>query len=59
LHPEHSEIAYVPRDTMEIKDLETAKKAMKLMDALDEHEDIQKVSANFVIVPEILAQLED
>jgi len=44
---------------MEIKDLETAKKAMKLMDALDEHEDIQKVSANFVIVPEILAQLED
>ena len=59
LHPEHSEIAYVPRDTMEIKDLETAKKAMKLMDALDEHEDIQKVSANFVIAPEILAQLED
>lgn len=59
LHPRHAEISYVPRDLMEINDLETAKKAMKLMDALDEHEDVQKVSANFAIAPEILARLEE
>ena len=47
LHPDHSEITYVPRDTIEIKDVNTARKAMKLIDALDEHEDIQTVSANF------------
>lgn len=59
IHPQHSEIAYVPRDLMAINDLATARAAMKLMDALDEHEDIQKVSANFEISEEIMAQLEN
>mgnify|MGYP004445463523 CR=1 FL=1 len=59
LHPQHSEISYVPRDTLDINDYETARKAMRLMDALDEHEDVQKVSVNFVIAEDILAKLEE
>ena len=59
LHPEHSEITYVPRDTIEIKDVNTARKAMKLIDALDEHEDIQTVSANFTIADSIMEELEN
>lgn len=55
----HAEIQYVPRDSMVITDLNTARKALKLTDALDEHEDIQTVSANFVIAEDILAQLEE
>jgi len=58
LHPAHSEITYVPRDTIEINDLATAQKALRLTDALDEHEDIQSVSYNFVISDDVLDQLD-
>ena len=59
LHPTHSEITYVPRDTIEINDLAVAQKALRLTDALDEHEDIQSVSYNFVIAENILEQLDE
>ena len=59
IQPIHAEITYVPRDAMVIDDLSVAQKALKLTDALDEHEDIQNVSANFVIAESILAQLEE
>ena len=32
---------------------------MKLIDALDEHEDIQTVSANFTIADSIMEELEN
>ncbi|MDO5309375.1 MAG: YebC/PmpR family DNA-binding transcriptional regulator [Planctomycetia bacterium] len=56
---EHSEVTYIPKDVMTISDVNVARKALKLTDALDEHEDIQSVAANFVIAEEILAQLEN
>ena len=59
LQTQHAEITYVPRDAMVIDDINVARKALKLTDALDEHEDVQNVSANFVIAEEILAQLEE
>ncbi len=59
LQTQHAEITYVPRDAMVIDDINVARKALKLTDALDEHEDVQNVSANFVIADEILAQLEE
>ena len=59
LHPENYEITDIPLDTIEIKDVNVARKALKLMDALDEHEDIQSVSSNFVVPDDILAQLEE
>ncbi len=41
-----SEILQIPKNYVKIKG-DTAKKVMKLMEALDFHEDVQKVSANF------------
>ena len=59
LRPEVSEINQIPRDSVEISDLATARSVMRLMEALDEHEDIQTVSSNFHIADEIMAQLEE
>ena len=39
-------------------DLENARKALALVEALEEHDDIQSVSSNFDIPEEVLAQLE-
>lgn len=41
-----SEILQIPKNYVKIKG-DTAKKVIKLMEALDSHEDVQKVSANF------------
>lgn len=40
-------------------DLETARKVMRLLDALDEHDDITSVSANCDIPDQLLAELGD
>ena len=58
-HPETSEINMIPRDTVDVTDLTTARAVMRLMEALDEHEDIQKVSSNFNIPDEIMEQIEE
>ena len=59
LHPEHSEVNMIPRDYVDITDLGLARTAFRLMETLDEHEDIQRVSTNFNISEEIMAQLEE
>ncbi len=59
INPSHSEISMVAKDSVTINDLSIARSVMRLMDALDDHEDIQTVSANFTIADDILAQLEE
>lgn len=59
IHLESSEITMVPRDTVDITDLSAARSVMKLIDALDEHEDIQNVSSNVNVPDEIMEQLEE
>lgn len=44
---EVAELSMVPDNTIAVTDKETARKIMNLMDALDDHEDVQNVSANF------------
>ena len=39
-------------------DLETARKVLKLMESLDDHDDIQSVSSNYDISDELMAQLD-
>jgi len=51
------EIARIPKDTVEL-DAEVAKKVLKMMDKLDDHDDVQSVAANFNIPEEAMAQLE-
>ncbi|MGI5831990.1 MAG: YebC/PmpR family DNA-binding transcriptional regulator [Thermoguttaceae bacterium] len=59
IHPESSEITMVPRETVDVTDLTTAQAVIRLLDALDEHEDIQTVSSNVNIPDEIMEQIEE
>ncbi|MDY0392015.1 MAG: YebC/PmpR family DNA-binding transcriptional regulator [Candidatus Bipolaricaulis sp.] len=52
-----AEIALVPKATVRVEGKD-AERLLKLMDALDEEEDVQEVVANFDIPDEVLAQVE-
>ena len=54
-----AEIAMLPANTVEIDDEETAKTLLKLLDALEDNDDVQQVYANYDISDEIMAMLED
>ena len=55
--PEVSEITRIPNSTIDL-DAETARKVLKLMEKLDDHDDVQSVSANFNIPQEAMAEIE-
>ncbi|HRX82212.1 MAG TPA: YebC/PmpR family DNA-binding transcriptional regulator, partial [Pirellulaceae bacterium] len=55
---ESKEIARIPSVTVEL-DLEGARQVLKLMELLDDHDDVQSVSANFDISDEVIAILSD
>ena len=52
-----SKIVWRPQSRTEV-DLETAQKLMKLIDLLEEDDDVQDVTHNFDIPEEVAAQLE-
>lgn len=56
LKPEHAELAMLPENTITLG-LEDAEKTLKLMELLEDHEDVQKVYANFDIPPEVLSKI--
>jgi len=56
---EIAEISMVPQSTITIDNVDTAKKILRLMDELEDHDDIQNVYANFDIPDEIVSQIED
>lgn len=53
---ESAEISMVPKTTVDV-DAETGRKLMRLMDALDDNEDVQRVYANFELPDDLLAEL--
>jgi YebC/PmpR family DNA-binding regulatory protein len=55
--PESTQFTRLPKDTVEITG-DDAKRVLKLMDALDDHDDVQSVSANFNIPDEAMAEIE-
>ncbi len=54
---EKAELTKIPSTEVEIKDQNTAEKLMKLLDALEDNDDVQKVYSNFDIPEEILAKM--
>jgi len=54
---ESNEIARVPTNSVDVEDVDTARKVLDLMERLDDHDDVQSVAANFNIPDEALAQL--
>jgi YebC/PmpR family DNA-binding regulatory protein len=51
---ESAELAMVPRTTVEIADERTAKRVVRLMEGLEENDDVQDVYANFDIPEDVL-----
>jgi transcriptional/translational regulatory protein YebC/TACO1 len=57
IEPEVKELALIPKDTVDL-DVTSAQKVLKLMEKLDDHDDVQSVSSNFNIPDEVMAQLD-
>jgi YebC/PmpR family DNA-binding regulatory protein len=57
LQVESNEIVRVPTNSVDVDDVETARKVLDLVERLDDHDDVQSVAANFNIPDEALAQL--
>ena len=53
---ESSQISHVPTSSVKVDDQE-ARKVLSLMNALEEHDDVQNVFANFEIPTELIEQL--
>ena len=52
---EVAEISMVPQNTVAVNDERTAKKIISLMEALEDHDDVQNAYANFNIPDEVIA----
>jgi YebC/PmpR family DNA-binding regulatory protein len=55
---ETAELAMEPKSVVEVSDAGEARRLLRLMDALDEHDDVEAVHANFDIPAELLEQAE-
>lgn len=51
-----AELAMIPQNTLDV-DAETGRKLLRLMDALDDNDDVQNVYANFDLPDEVMAEL--
>ena len=52
------EVIMKPSNVIEISDADTAAKLMRLIDALEDNDDVNNVYANYSIPDEIMAQLD-
>jgi transcriptional/translational regulatory protein YebC/TACO1 len=54
---DQADIVMLPNNTVDISDETLAAKVLKLIDVLEDHDDVQKVYANFNIPDEILEKI--
>lgn len=54
---DYAELSRVPQNTIDV-DAETGRKLIKLVDALEENDDVQNVFANFELPEDLLAEME-
>jgi transcriptional/translational regulatory protein YebC/TACO1 len=57
LKPTVAEISQVPKVQMDV-DVEVGQKVLKLMDALDDHDDVQNVYSNLNLSEQMIAQMD-
>lgn len=57
IEPETKEITRIPSNTADVTDLEAARTVLKLIETLDDHDDVQNVYANYNIPDEALAAI--
>ena len=58
LEPGAAELTMVATSTVEVSGASEAKRVLRLIEALDDHDDVQNVYANFDIPDEVLAAYE-
>lgn len=58
IEPDVQQLTRIPTNTVDL-DAATAKKVLRLMEQLDDHDDIQSVSANFNIPDEAMAEISE
>jgi YebC/PmpR family DNA-binding regulatory protein len=56
IEADSQELTRIPKDTVSL-DADTARKVLKLMERLDDHDDVQNVFANFNIPDEVMAEV--
>ena len=56
LKPDVTEITRLPKDTVDL-DAQTGRKVLKLLERLDDHDDVQNVSANYNIPDDAMAEI--
>jgi transcriptional/translational regulatory protein YebC/TACO1 len=54
-----AEVTMLPDSTIPVKDKGTAEKILSLLNALEDHDDVQQVYANFDIPDEIIQQIDN
>jgi YebC/PmpR family DNA-binding regulatory protein len=57
LNVTNAELAQIPKTPMDV-DAETARRVVRLMESLDDHDDVQNVYSNINMTEEIIAELE-
>lgn len=57
IQPVAAEVTYLPQNTVPIDDPKTAKAVLRLLEIVEDHDDVQHVYANFDIPEEIAAQV--
>jgi transcriptional/translational regulatory protein YebC/TACO1 len=55
LTPEVSQISRLPKNTVDL-DAGLARQALRLIEALDNHDDVQSVASNFNVPDEVMAE---
>ncbi len=56
---DNAEVSMIAKTPVEVSDPEAARKVLRLVDALEEHDDVQNVYSNFEIPDEVASQIED
>jgi len=59
LEPTFSEVTRIPNNTVELTDASQAKKVLDFITEFEDHDDVQRISANFDIPDELLESLGD
>jgi len=57
IEPASAEVSMIPQNYVKLEG-KTAQQMVRLMDALDDHDDVQKVASNFNIPDEAIAEIE-
>jgi transcriptional/translational regulatory protein YebC/TACO1 len=52
-----AELRWIPNNSVEVTDAEQARSLLRMMDVLEELDDVQSVTANFEIADELLTSL--